>query len=67
MWYYILLFTPLLNIEKEKKKIITSDERNFYSILGSYISNKLTKTDPNTKNNLQNRRKVSRQSKEYKR
>jgi hypothetical protein len=36
------------------------DDRIFYGIFS--ISNKLTKTGPNTKENLQNRRKASRQS-----
>ncbi|KAK2369148.1 hypothetical protein QL285_082298 [Trifolium repens] len=42
------------------------DDRNFYSILGNIVSDKLTKTDPNTKENLQNQGKSSRQSKKYK-
>jgi hypothetical protein len=43
-----------------------TDDINFYGIFSISISNKLTKTGPNTKENLQNRRKASRQSKEYK-
>jgi hypothetical protein len=35
---------------------------NFYGILGSIISSKMTKTDPNTKENQQNPIKASRQS-----
>jgi hypothetical protein len=51
--------------------IITSvfyvpDDKNFYGIFSISISNKLTKTSPNTKENLQKWRKASRQSKEYK-
>ncbi|WJX51857.1 hypothetical protein P8452_38021 [Trifolium repens] len=44
----------------------TSDERNLYGIFSISFSNKMTKTGPNTKENLQNQRKASRQSKEYK-
>jgi hypothetical protein len=43
-----------------------ADDRNFYGIFSISISNKMTKTGPNTKENLQNRRKASRQSKEFK-
>jgi hypothetical protein len=42
------------------------DDMNFYGILGSIFSSKMTKTDPNTKKNLQNPRKASRQSQECK-
>jgi hypothetical protein len=42
------------------------DGRNFCSILGSIFSNKLTKTDPNTKNNLQDQGKASRIQKDKK-
>ncbi|KAK2369241.1 hypothetical protein QL285_082389 [Trifolium repens] len=42
------------------------DNRNFYGILGSIFSSKMTKTSPNTKKNLQNPRKASRRSQECK-
>jgi hypothetical protein len=38
------------------------DDRNFYGIISVSISNKMTKTDPNKKENLQKHRKASRQS-----
>ncbi|KAK2368421.1 hypothetical protein QL285_081617 [Trifolium repens] len=37
------------------------DDRNFYGIFSIIISSKMTKTDPNTKENLQKQEKVSRQ------
>ncbi|KAK2456484.1 hypothetical protein QL285_003845 [Trifolium repens] len=40
----------------------TSDDRNFYGIFSIIISSKMTKTDPNTKKNLQKQEKASRQS-----
>ncbi|KAK2403039.1 hypothetical protein QL285_052513 [Trifolium repens] len=38
------------------------DDRNFYGIFSIIISSKMTKTDPNTKKNLQKQEKASRQS-----
>ncbi|WJX89917.1 hypothetical protein P8452_71872 [Trifolium repens] len=38
------------------------DDRNFYGIFSIIISSKMTKTDPNTKENLQKQEKASRQS-----
>ncbi|KAK2450528.1 hypothetical protein QL285_009641 [Trifolium repens] len=38
-----------------------SDDRNFYGIFGISISSKMTKTDPNTKENQQKKEKASRQ------
>jgi hypothetical protein len=38
------------------------DDRNFYDIFSSIISSEKTKTDPNTKENLQKKKKTSRQS-----
>jgi hypothetical protein len=38
------------------------DDRNFYGIFNSISSNKMTKTDANTKENLQKQEKASRQS-----
>ncbi|KAK2409121.1 hypothetical protein QL285_044572 [Trifolium repens] len=38
------------------------DDRNFYGIFSIIISSKMTKTDPNTKENLQKHEKASRQS-----
>jgi hypothetical protein len=37
------------------------DDRNFYGIFSIIISSKMTKTGPNTKENLQKQRKASRQ------
>ncbi|KAK2362811.1 hypothetical protein QL285_087842 [Trifolium repens] len=45
---------------------LAADDRNFYGIFSIIISSKMTKTDPNTKENLQNPRKTSRQSQECK-
>ena len=42
------------------------DDKNFYGILGSIFSSKMTKIGPNTKKNLQNPRKASRRSQECK-
>jgi hypothetical protein len=42
------------------------DDRNFYGIISVSISNKMTKTDPNTKENLQNQEKASKQSEDCK-
>ena len=39
-----------------------SDDMNFYGILGSIFSSKMTKTGSNTKRNLQNQGKASRPS-----
>jgi hypothetical protein len=39
-----------------------ADDKNFYGIFSSIISSKMTKTDPNTKENLQKQEKASRQS-----
>jgi hypothetical protein len=39
------------------------DDKNFYGIISVSISNKMIKTDPNTKENLQNQEKASKQSK----
>ncbi|KAK2363296.1 hypothetical protein QL285_088294 [Trifolium repens] len=36
-------------------------DRNFYGIFSISISSKMTKTDPNTKENLQKQEKASRQ------
>jgi hypothetical protein len=41
--------------------IMDSDGRNFYVIFNSIISNKMTKIDSNTKENLQRKEKASRQ------
>ncbi|KAK2422294.1 hypothetical protein QL285_032839 [Trifolium repens] len=41
---------------------IIGDDRNFYGIFSSIISSKMTKTDLNTKENLQKQEKASRQS-----
>jgi hypothetical protein len=38
------------------------DDRNFYVIFSIIISSKMTKTGPNTKENLQKQEKISRQS-----
>ncbi|KAK2402921.1 hypothetical protein QL285_052405 [Trifolium repens] len=38
------------------------DDRNFYVIFSIIISSKMTKTGPNTKENLQKQEKASRQS-----
>ncbi|KAK2373150.1 hypothetical protein QL285_074208 [Trifolium repens] len=43
-------------------RLYTSDDRNFYSIFSIIISSKMTKTGPNTKENLQKQEKASRQS-----
>ncbi|KAK2409184.1 hypothetical protein QL285_044632 [Trifolium repens] len=37
------------------------DDKNFYGIFSISISSKMTKTNPNTKENLQKKRKASRQ------
>ncbi|KAK2411720.1 hypothetical protein QL285_046975 [Trifolium repens] len=39
-----------------------ADDRNFYGIFSSIISSKMTKTDPNTKENLHKQEKASKQS-----
>jgi hypothetical protein len=44
-------------------KFLVFDDRNFCSIYSSSISNKMTKTRPNTKENLKNRRKAQRRNK----
>jgi hypothetical protein len=40
---------------------LENDDWNFYGIFSSIISNKMIKTDPNTKENLQKQEKASRQ------
>ncbi|KAK2430294.1 hypothetical protein QL285_028646 [Trifolium repens] len=40
---------------------VLADDMNFYSIFSIIISSKMTKTNPNTKENLQKQRKASRQ------
>ncbi|KAK2402902.1 hypothetical protein QL285_052388 [Trifolium repens] len=40
----------------------TTDDRNFYVIFSIIISSKMTKTGPNTKENLQKQEKASRHS-----
>ncbi|KAK2369352.1 hypothetical protein QL285_082491 [Trifolium repens] len=45
-----------------KTKMYSHDDRNFYGILGSIFSSKMTKTVSNMKKNLQNPRKASRSS-----
>jgi hypothetical protein len=37
---------------------LITDDRNFYGIFSSIISSKKTKTDPNTKENLQKQEKI---------
>ncbi|WJX27831.1 hypothetical protein P8452_16612 [Trifolium repens] len=44
-----------------------ADDRNFYGIFSIIISSKMTKTGPNTKENLQKQEKASRQSPRCKR
>jgi hypothetical protein len=46
--------------------LFIGDDMNFYGIISVSISIKMTKTDPNTKENLQNQRKASRPSQESK-
>ncbi|KAK2421770.1 hypothetical protein QL285_032362 [Trifolium repens] len=41
---------------------LVNDDRYFYGIFSIIISSKMTKTDPNTKGNLQKQEKASRQS-----
>jgi hypothetical protein len=43
------------------------DDKNFYGIFSSIISSKMTKPDPNMKENLQKHEKASRQSPRCKR
>ncbi|KAK2376470.1 hypothetical protein QL285_077252 [Trifolium repens] len=45
----------------QKQEQVT-DDRNFYVIFSIIISSKMTKTGPNTKENLQKQEKASRQS-----
>jgi hypothetical protein len=64
-------FVGFFSEEKEPKAIqhdfiMDGDDRNFYGIFSVGISNKMTKTCPKTKENLQNHRKASKQSQEYK-
>ncbi|KAK2363143.1 hypothetical protein QL285_088153 [Trifolium repens] len=50
-------------IESDNETIISLiDDRNFYGIFSIIISSKMTKTGPNTKENLQKQEKASRQS-----
>ncbi|KAK2363344.1 hypothetical protein QL285_088338 [Trifolium repens] len=45
-----------------RRKLRVFDDKNFYVIFSIIISSKMTKTDPNTKENLQKQEKASRQS-----
>jgi hypothetical protein len=60
---YYLMCGPMCH---DYQLIGVADDRNFYVIFSIIISSKMTKTDHNTKENLQNPRKVSRQSQECK-
>jgi hypothetical protein len=42
-----------------------NDDKNLYGIISVSIGSKMTKTDSNTKENLHNQGKTSKQSKEY--
>ncbi|KAK2368049.1 hypothetical protein QL285_081278 [Trifolium repens] len=48
--------------KKSAVPLLKYKARNFYGIFSSIISSKMTKTGPNTKENLQKQEKASRQS-----
>ncbi|KAK2389607.1 hypothetical protein QL285_063285 [Trifolium repens] len=50
-----------VNFNEIEPKNDTTDDKNFYGIFSISISSKMTKTGPNTKENLQKQEKASRQ------
>ncbi|KAK2381539.1 hypothetical protein QL285_069130 [Trifolium repens] len=53
---------PNIGVKFYFVSFLCADDRNFYGIFSIIISSKMTKTGPNTKENLQKQEKASRQS-----